>query len=180
MMKIRNIKLADLVPYEGNPRRNEAAVAKVVASIEAFGFRVPIVADENLVILAGHTRLLAAQELGLKTVPVHVAEGLTEDQKRAYRIADNRVAEESEWDEEKLRAELEALQGDFDLSLTGFDEAELANKLHFDDPDVDGEPPADTYREQFGVIVTCKDAKHQERVYQQLLKAGHDCKVVVT
>lgn len=95
-MKIRQVPLSKIIPYEKNPRRNKKAVAKVVDSIKEFGFRQPIVVDEDFVILAGHTRLQAAQKLELAKAPVHVAEGLSEDQKRAYRIMDNRSAEEAE------------------------------------------------------------------------------------
>jgi len=124
-------------PYEGNPRKlPEKAIKKVAASIKEFGFRSPVVVDEQGIILAGHTRLEAAKSLGLKKVPVHVAEGLTEAQRRAYRIADNRVAQETDWLEDALKLELEALDElGFDLDLTGFDVPEL-NKLMHSDEDV--------------------------------------------
>ncbi len=118
--------IARVRPYERNPRRNQAAVDKVAASIRVFGFRQPIVIDEAGVIIVGHTRWLAARELQLTEVPVHVAVGLTPDQARAYRLADNRLHEESEWDDALLSAELTALDASgFDLTLTGFDDAEL-------------------------------------------------------
>lgn len=121
-------------PYEGNPRRlPEKAIKKVAASIKEFGFRSPIVVDEQEVILAGHTRLEAARSLGLKKVPVHIATGLTEAQARAYRIADNRVAQETDWLEDALKIELDVLDDlGFDLDLTGFDVPEL-NRLMQDD-----------------------------------------------
>src|SRR5690606_29111096 len=121
-------------PYEGNPRKlPEKAIKKVAASIKEFGFRSPIVVDEQEVILAGHTRLEGAKSLGLKKVPVHVAIGLTEAQCRAYRIADNRVAQETDWLEDALKIELDALDElGFDLDLTGFDVPEL-NRLMQDD-----------------------------------------------
>lgn len=114
------------VPYAANPRKNAGAVAKVVASLREYGFRQPIVVDEAGVVIVGHTRLLAAKSLGLAEVPVHVATGLTPEQVRAYRIADNRTAEEAEWDDALLTEELLALQEvDFDLALTGFNQDEL-------------------------------------------------------
>jgi DNA modification methylase len=117
-------------PYAANPRKNAGAVAKVVASLQEYGFRQPIVVDEAGVVIVGHTRLLAAKALGLETVPVHVATGLTPAQVRAYRIADNRTAEEAEWDDALLTDELLALQEvDFDLALTGFDSDEIADLL---------------------------------------------------
>lgn len=129
-MQIENLAPSLLKPYPGNPRRNEMAVDKVAASIREFGFRQPIVVDENMVVVVGHTRLLAAQSLGLETVPVHIARGLSPAKVRAYRLADNRTNEEAEWDLEKLRAELEGLRSDgIDLSATGFDEDEIAQAL---------------------------------------------------
>lgn len=117
-------------PYAANPRKNSGAVAKVVASLREYGFRQPIVVDEAGVVIAGHTRLLAAKSMGLETVPVHVATGLTPEQVRAYRIADNRTAEEAEWDDALLVEELVALQEvDFDLALTGLDSDEIADLL---------------------------------------------------
>lgn len=124
------IPIGAVKPYPGNPRKNEAAVAKVSASIREFGFRQPIVTDEEGVVIAGHTRLLAAQALGLEAVPVHVAKGLTPAQVKAYRLADNRVAQEAEWDMEALRVEIGELSAlDFDLGLTGFDDGELSALL---------------------------------------------------
>lgn len=147
-MEIENLSTELIKPYPGNPRRNEGAVQKVAASIRDFGFRQPIVVDEQMVVIAGHTRLLAAKSLGLETVPVHVARGLSPAKVRAYRIADNRTNEEAEWDFDKLRAELEGLRTDgIDLSATGFDEDELAQALAggtggMTDPDAVPEPGA--------------------------------------
>lgn len=125
-MKIRQMALGDIVPYARNPRKNDTAVDKVMASIREFGFRQPIVIDADSVVIAGHTRLEAARELGLAKVPVHVAEGLTAAQVKAYRLADNRTAEEASWDSELLALELNDLKlEEFDLSLTGFDVGEL-------------------------------------------------------
>jgi DNA modification methylase len=147
-MQVRLWKLADIVPYPSNPRHNDAAVQAVAASIRAFGFRQPIVVDEQGVIIAGHTRFKAAQELGLKKVPVHQATGLTPDQVRAYRLADNKTAEFSTWDEDLLVTELLKLQdAEFALDLTGFGAEDLALLLEAEpalgetDPDDIPEPP---------------------------------------
>lgn len=118
-MNIIDLNVDELIPYENNPRKNDEAVDKVALSISAFGFKVPIVIDANNVIVTGHTRLKAAKKLGLKTVPCIKADDLSEEQIKAFRLADNKVAEFSEWDEEKLMKELEAL-GDVDMSLYGF------------------------------------------------------------
>jgi DNA modification methylase len=128
-MDVVDLPLERLIPYARNPRKNAAAVATVAASLKEFGWRQPIVVDEAMVILAGHTRLEAARQLGLATAPVHVARGLTPAQTKAYRLMDNRASENAEWDEALLGLELGDLQGDgFDLGLTGFDDAEL-NRL---------------------------------------------------
>src|ERR1700694_117908 len=102
--------IATIQPYPDNPRLNSAAVDAVAASIQAFGFRQPIVVDEQGVIIVGHTRYKAALKLGLKEVPVHVAVGLTPAQARAYRLADNQTATLSTWNEELLALELIELQ----------------------------------------------------------------------
>lgn len=147
-MQIEETPVESVKPYAGNPRRNETAVAKVAASIREFGFRQPIVVDEKMVVIAGHTRLAAAKVLGLTTVPVHIAHGLSPEKVRAYRLADNRTNEEAEWDIEKLRSELEGLKLDgVDLSSTGFDEDEIARALAeggegLTDPDEVPEAPA--------------------------------------
>ena len=125
-MKVEEIETSRIIPYANNPRHNDQAVSAVAASIKEFGFRQPIVTDEELVVLVGHTRLKAAQNLGLSVVPVHIAEGLTDAQKKAYRIADNRLNELAEWDNELLSLELEALtEADFDIGLLGFSDDEL-------------------------------------------------------
>src|SRR5262245_63783783 len=109
-------RVADIKLYPHNPRRNDHAVAAVAASIKEFGFRQPLVVDEDGVIVVGSTRYKAAEQLELEEVPVHVARGLTPAQLKAYRIADNKTAELAEWDETQLVQELADLQRmDFDL-----------------------------------------------------------------
>lgn len=144
-----NVPIADVVPYVRNPRKNTDAVAKVAASIREFGFRQPIVCDADMVVIAGHTCLQAAQSLGLHTVPVHIARGLSKAQVTAYRLADNRTGQEATWDNDLLAVELTALVGlDFDLALTGFNPDELDALLNppgiLDEADLDDvpEPPA--------------------------------------
>lgn len=135
-------------PYQNNPRLNDTAVDAVAASIREFGFRQPIVVDEDGVIIVGHTRYKAALKLGLKEVPVHVAVGMSPAQAKAYRIADNQTATLSQWDEDKLPIELAQLQEmNFDLNLTGFTGDELMRLLDSGtnagqaDPDAVPEPP---------------------------------------
>ena len=129
-MKIELRKLSEIKPYPGNPRINDNAVDAVAASLREFGFRQPIVVDTEGVIVCGHTRWKAAQKLGLDKVPVHVAKDLTPEQIRAYRIADNKVAELAEWNMELLPIELSQLsEAGYDLALLGFDQDELAELL---------------------------------------------------
>jgi DNA modification methylase len=129
-MIVEYIDVERVIPYEKNPRINDAAVDAVAASIQEFGWNVPIVCDEQLVIIAGHTRLKAALKLGLKKVPVYIARDLTPAQAKAYRIADNQTATLSRWDEDLLPLELAGLQElGFDLSLTGFSGDELLRLL---------------------------------------------------
>lgn len=116
-------KLTELIPYEKNPRRNDKAVKYVAESIKQFGFQQPIVIDKDNIIVAGHTRYKASKKLGLKTVPCLVADDLTEQQIKAYRLADNKVAEKAEWDFELLDQELADLF-DFDMMSLGFEDDE--------------------------------------------------------
>jgi len=120
-MKIKNTDINDIKAYDKNPRNNANSIDKVADSIAEFGFRQPIVVDEDMVVLAGHTRLLASKQLGLKKVPVHIAEGLTNAQKKAYRIMDNKSSEDSEWDKDLLNLEIKDLiEDNYDLNMTGF------------------------------------------------------------
>lgn len=147
-MKVELWDIARVKPYPANPRHNDSAVDAVAASIREFGFRQPTVVDAEGVIVCGHTRYKAAQKLGLEKVPVHVAKDLTPAQIKAYRIADNRAAENATWDYDLLPLELNALQEmDYDLGLLGFDEDELTKLLApagtdgLTDPDEVPEPP---------------------------------------
>jgi len=129
--------ISKIRPYENNPRVNDQAVDAVAASIKEFGFRQPIVVDEEGVIIVGHTRYKATLKLGLKSVPVHVAKGLSADQVRAYRLADNQTATLSQWNDDVLAKELSELQKtQFDLQLTGFSAETLA--LLLDNPPATG------------------------------------------
>lgn len=117
-MQIINVKIGDLKPYKRNPRKNENAVDAVAASIKEFGFKIPIVIDNNYEIVAGHTRLKAATKLGLETVPCIIADDLTPEQIKAFRLADNKTAELAEWDLDLLDLELDDIP--LDMSLFGF------------------------------------------------------------
>lgn len=120
-MEIKMLKLAELIPYDKNPRKNDDAVKYVQASIREFGFKVPIVIDKDNVIVCGHTRYKAAKSLKLNEVPCVVADDLTDEQIKAYRLADNKVSEKATWDFNLLAVELEDLF-EFEMSDFGFDD----------------------------------------------------------
>ena len=125
-MKIIEMNIEDLIPYMDNPRINYMAVDAVAKSIREFGFKVPIIVDKNNVIIAGHTRLEASKRLGLEKVPVIIADDLTPEQVKAFRIMDNKSAQYSEWDYEKLLKEIDELaELNYDVDLTGFSQVEL-------------------------------------------------------
>lgn len=129
-MKINLKAISDIKPYENNPRVNDNAVDAVAKSIEQFGFRQPIVVDSAGVIICGHTRFKAAVKLGIDKVPVHVADNLTEDQVKAYRIADNKTASLSTWDSDLLAGEIDhLLNSNFDVLSLGFDDSEIQSIL---------------------------------------------------
>lgn len=127
-MKIDYLSIDDIREYEGNPRNNDAAVDYVAESIEKYGFKNPIIIDRNYVIIAGHTRYKAAIQLGLDKVPCIVAGDLSEEQIKAFRLADNKVAEAAEWDMNLLLDELSGL--DCGEGLTGFEDWELENIMN--------------------------------------------------
>lgn len=118
-MQIIEKKLAELKEYENNPRNNDSAVDAVAESIKNFGWKQPIVIDKDGVIIAGHTRKKAAERLGLKTAPCIIADDLTDEQIKAFRLVDNKTAELATWDFEKLEAELSELDG-IDMTAFGF------------------------------------------------------------
>jgi len=121
-MQIIEKDVEDLIPYVNNPRNNTNAIDAVASSIQEFGFKVPCVIDRNNIVVTGHTRLLAAKKLGIKKVPVIVADDLTDAQIKAFRLADNKVSELAEWDETLLNLELQELQDiDFDMGSFGFE-----------------------------------------------------------
>jgi hypothetical protein len=121
-MQIQYIEIDQLIPYERNPRKNDQAVDAVAASIKEFGFKVPIVIDSNNIIVAGHTRYKAAKTLGMDTVPCIIADDLTDEQVRAFRLVDNKTSELAEWDLDLLSIELDDIST-IDMGSFGFEEA---------------------------------------------------------
>ncbi len=172
-MKISDIAVEKLIPYANNPRDNDKAVDAVVESIKEFGFKNPIIIDKDYVIVAGHTRLKAALKLGLKVVPCIIADDLTEEQVNAFRLADNKTAELSDWNEEELLEELKKIES-INMELFSFNledlEKELTGEAQDDDFNEDEELPI-TPTSQKGDIyllgkhrVMCGDSTKKEDV----------------
>lgn len=128
-LKIEYVDIDSIKPYENNPRHNEEAIPYVMNSIKEFGFKNPIIIDKNNVIIAGHTRLESAKRLGMKEVPIIHADDLTEEQVKAFRLADNKVSEKAEWNFELLDEELEDL--DINMEDFGFENVDI--NLDIDD-----------------------------------------------
>lgn len=139
-MKVEEWKIEDVKPYDKNPRNNDDAVDATANSIKKFGWQQPIVVDKNGVIIVGHTRLKAAKKLKLHTVPVVVAESLSEEQAKAYRLADNKTGELADWDMGLLDDELNAID-DIDMTDFGFDLGSLDDDKEVVDDEFDPEPP---------------------------------------
>lgn len=171
--------IADLKPNTRNARtHSEAQIADIAKSIARFGFNNPVLIDAQRGIIAGHGRVLAAQSLGFTHVPTIAIAHLGQAEKRAYVLADNKLALKSGWDSDLLRLELGALaEANLDLALTGFDDDEIGALLTVNE---DGAPAPGNYVEQYGVIVVCSDERDQARVYQRLIADGLNCRVVTT
>ena len=180
-MNIIEKNLKDIKPYEKNPRKNDDAVEYVANSIKEFGFKVPIVIDKDGVIVAGHTRYKASKKLGIEKVPCIIADDLTPEQIKAYRLADNKVSEKSEWNFDLLQDELSEIGEIIDMDMFDFD----LTAEDGEEEDANGDEPISTgtsfnYKEQYGVIVICKDEREQEKIYNSLMEEGYECRVVTT
>lgn len=171
-MTIVNKRIKELKEYENNPRHNEVAIEKVAASIREFGFKVPIVIDSDNVIIAGHTRKKAAEKIGLAEVPCIVADDLTPEQVKAFRLADNKVSEFATWDFEKLEAELADLS-DFDMSDFGFD---VDIEEDFDESDLDD----DTEKENVIVSINCNNVNDYEEIKERLQNLADEVNATVS
>jgi ParB/Sulfiredoxin domain len=182
--KVERRSVASLVPYARNPRTHSPEqVDQIAASIREWGWTVPVLVDEQGGLIAGHGRVMAAKLLGLEEIPVMVAAGWTEAQKRAYVIADNKLTLNGGWDDELLKVELGDLKAlDFDLALMGFSLEEIGALSDAPAPGEGGieTPGAGSYKEQFGVIVVCSSETDQAEIYERLKGEGLTVKVVTT
>ena len=182
-MNIVKIKVEDLIPYINNPRNNENAVDKVASSIKEFGFKNPIVIDKNNVIINGHTRLLASKKLGLKEVPVIVADDLSEAQVKAFRIADNKTSEYATWDEELLKIELEQLEEmNFNLDTVDIDYSDFDLEIDYIEDDFieikEREDLSDKVNSAYEIIIECDNEEEQEEMYNRFIEEGLRCRVL--
>lgn len=159
----------ELTPYEKNARKNDATVPYLVNSIKRFGFRVPLVIDAKGVVVCGHTRLKAALNMGMKKVPCVVADDLTNAEIKAFRLADNKIAEMSGWDFEALDLELEELKIDFDGDMIDFGFGESADETEHDNDK--------KVKENFEIIVECMDERDMQEKYEDLLERGYTCRI---
>lgn len=177
-MEIINLGIEDLIPYARNSRtHSDSQVAQIAASIREFGFTNPVLIDDKDGIIAGHGRVLAARKLKLDEVPCIRLSHLTEAQKKAYVIADNKLALNSGWDEELLKLEIDELQEvNFDLSLLGFDDIELS-KIYDEEIEEEKELKEESYLEIFNIIIECKDEEEQEKIFNRLDSEGYKCRV---
>ena len=182
--KVERRSVASLVPYARNPRTHSPEqVDQIAASIREWGWTVPVLVDDRGGLIAGHGRVMAAKLLGLEEIPVMVAAGWSEAQKRAYVIADNKLTLNGGWDDELLKVELGDLKAlDFGLALMGFSLEEIG-ALSDAPPQGEGgieTPGAGSYKEQFGVIVVCSSETDQAEIYERLKGEGLTVKVVTT
>ena len=172
-MKIVEKKVSELVEYENNPRINDDAVAPVASSIKAFGFKQPIVIDRHNVIVAGHTRYKAAIKLGMETVPVVVADDLTEDEVKAYRLIDNKSGEYAEWNYDLLKNELASIE--FDL---GDWKWEMPDMPEFSPPEIPDLPKELCYKEKWGIVIDCQDEAEQRKAFDFVTAGGFQARIV--
>ena len=176
--KYKTVSVHSLIPYARNSRtHSDAQVDKIAASIKEFGFLNPVIVDGESGIVAGHGRVLAAKKLGLEELPCVEASHLTDAQRRAYIIADNRLALDAGWDDEMLRLEFAELEGmGFDLELTGFDLEEI-DALNEEDV-LKKESKEESYSSVFEVVVECEHEGEQESIYNMLTEKGLKCRVL--
>lgn len=176
-MELKTMKLKDIHPYPGNPRVNDGAVEAVMESIRQCTPCNPIIVDETGTILAGHTRLKAYKRLGYEEIEVVVKTGLTDEQKRKYRLLDNKTAELADWDFDLLADELADLDFgalDLDWNLPSDDDQESADEAD----EGNFERANFTYKPQYGVTVVLANEAEQEECYNRLSEMGYNCRVV--
>lgn len=184
LRKISYYKVSELIPYALNTRtHDDSQVSQIAASIREFGFNNPVLIDERKNIIAGHGRVLAAKKLELEKVPCIVITGLTPAQRKAYTIADNKIALNSGWDEELLKIEIQGLdEGGFDLSLTGFSDKEIESLfLSEEEEREEGESGGVKDKDLLSannVLIECSSESEAEKIYNEFIERGFKVKLI--
>ena len=180
--KVERRNVADLIPYIRNSRtHSDAQVAQIAASIREWGWTMPILCDEHGNVIAGHGRIMAAQKLGIEDVPCMTATGWSEAKRRAYVIADNKLALNSDWDNELLKIELQEVEGGgFDLTLTGFDADELTSlfDVSFDDDTSSTDDFNDVEVPENQMLLTFETEEQLQQWFDEAQKEGIECKLL--
>lgn len=170
-MKIVHKSIDELIPYENNPRINDHAVEAVANSIKEFGFKNPVIVDKNNIIIAGHTRVKAAEELGIDKIPVIYADDLSDEQVKAFRLADNKTAELADWDFSLLDAELEELSKlDFDFEMSDFGFENSSQEKIFDTDE-------QFFNDKEIIIIEYENNNQLEKAFNELTEMGYPCRI---
>lgn len=180
MKFIQDYKIDNIQPWERNPRKNDKAVKKLVPLLKEHGFINPVIIDQDGILRAGHTRIKAATELGMETVPALIVNFKDVEHAIAYGIADNKSNEWAEWDFKKLKELISELDNfDFDLEMTGFDLDEMGDILTYEKEDkklVEDEKSLN-YEEKFQIVIDCIDEEEQEKIFNKL-KGEYKCRIL--
>lgn len=175
MLKIEYVSINDLIPYINNTRtHSDEQVNQIASSIKEFGFTNPVLVDDKNGIIAGHGRIMAAKKLGIDDIPTITLTDLSEAQKKAYIIADNKLALNAGWDEDLLKLELLA------LDEMGFNYDDLGFDFNFNEEFVDNEDAnikEEQYKERIEIIVECENELQQEQLFYKLTNEGYKCRV---
>lgn len=168
-LKIEYVDINNIKPYKKNPRKNEEAIPYVMESIKQFGFKNPVILDKDNVIVAGHTRIESAKRLGITEIPCIYADDLTDEQIRAFRLADNKVGEIAEWDIDLLDTELDDILN-IDMSDFGFD-------LDLENEEIERTDLSDKEFEKYEIIITCENELDLQKKYEKLEEEGYECRI---
>ena len=165
--KLSTMRMEDIRPYPNNPRKNDGAVDAVAESIRQCGYVAPIIVDEDGVILAGHTRYKALQQLGYETADVLIKSGMTEEQKKKYRLLDNKTGELAQWDFELLADELDGIDfGSLELDWgLAIEESEPKERQEV------------AFHETISVVIDCRDDDEAEEIFSRLIEEGYNCRI---
>ena len=177
-MEIIYKKVGDLIPYEKNPRKNTKAVKYVANSIEEFGFKQPIIIDRDNVVVCGHTRLMATKQLGIEEVPCIVADDLTDEKIKAFRLADNKVSDQAEWDIGLLNEELDDIlnvdMSDFGFDIFSMDDLEEMEGYNEEEDEREYFSKTFTFPIEKKKQIICYLKKHQNEIVDMIIKESEN------